>query len=408
MRLFGFALGLTLPGMLLHAAAKEDKDEIVRFRQDRFAIGFWVDPPADDEMEDRYREIAEAHFTLVLGGFGARTPETVRKQLDLCQRHGLVALVSRAGLPPEELPEHPACWGYMIKDEPNASDFPGLRDIVDRIRTCRPGQLSYINLYPNYANERQMGCQSYEEYVDRFLEEVNVDVLSMDHYPLMRPCRDGRQGYCDNLDVLRKQSLDRGIPFWNFFNIMPFGAQFDPTEAQVRWQIYTSLAYGAKGVLYFCYWTPRGDEFPKGGAILTAEGERTRHYDQAQRINAKLKNWGPTLMKLTTERVVRIPRENDPSPFLQGTPLETITEGDYLLGLFRHEDGRQAVLLNNYDFAYTAWPTVVFRQKSESVTELDPVTGDERPVRDDSPAMEGLQLSLDAAEGRLFLMPGVQ
>ena len=105
MRLFGFALGLTLPGMLLHAAAKEVKDEIVRFRQDRFAIGFWVDPPADDEMEDRYREIAEAHFTLVLGGFGARTPETVRKQLDLCQRHGLVALVSRAGLPPEELPD---------------------------------------------------------------------------------------------------------------------------------------------------------------------------------------------------------------------------------------------------------------------------------------------------------------
>jgi len=408
MRIFGLALGLTLPGMLLHAAAVEQEKSVIRFQQDRFAIGFWVDPPADDQMEKRYQEIADAHFSLVLGGFGARTPETVKKQLELCQKHALVALVSRAGLLPEDLPEHPACWGYMIRDEPNAADFPGLKEMVDQIRTCRPDRLSYINLYPNYANQRQMGCETYEEYVDRFLNEVNVDVLSMDHYPLMRPDRDGRQRYCDNLEVLRKQSLARDIPFWNFFNIMPFGAQFDPTEAQVRWQIYTSLAYGAKGVLYFCYWTPRGGEFPKGGAILTAEGRKTRHYDQAKRINAKLEKWGPTLMKLTSQGIVRIPRGEDPISRLEGSPLQSLTEGDYLLGCFRHDDGRQALLLNNYDFSYTVWPTVVFRQDVALITELCPLTGEEQPVRDDSPAMEGLQLCLDSAEGRLFLIRGVE
>ena len=34
---------------------------------------------------------------------------------------------------------------------------------------------------------------------------------------------------------------------------MPFAGHSDPTEAQLAWQIFTSLAYGAKGILYFCY-----------------------------------------------------------------------------------------------------------------------------------------------------------
>ena len=80
--------------------------------------------------------------------------------------------------------------------------------------------------------------------------------------------------YHQNLAVYRNASLKHGIPFWcalseapgtggcmmltggwarrNYFNSMVFGGKRDPTEAQIRWQVFTSLAYGAKGVLYFC------------------------------------------------------------------------------------------------------------------------------------------------------------
>ena len=134
----------------------------------------------------------------------------------------------------------------------------------------------------------------------------------------------------------------------------------DPTEAQMRWQIYSSLAYGAKGVLYFCYYTPDGDEFPKGGAIITRDDRKTRHYYEAQRINRAVKNLGPTLMKLTNTAVYRIQPGDDPAVVLKGSPIRQLTPGDYLVGVFQHEDGRTAVLLNNYDFAYSSWPTVTF------------------------------------------------
>jgi hypothetical protein len=99
---------------------------------------------------------------------------------------------------------------------------------------------------------------------------------------------------------------------------MPFSSHYDPTEAQLRWQIYTSIAYGARGVMYFCYQTPRGHIFSKGGAILT-------------------------------------------------------------------HDERRAVLLNNYSFAYTAWPTVAFDVPVEQVREVCRETGSEISPVDDSP-----------------------
>jgi len=377
-----------------------------RFVQDRFAIGFWVDPPADQITDARYKEIADANFTLVHGAFGPRNRKEVQKQLALCEKHGLKAIVRSDLSRPEELPDSPACWGYHIVDEPNTAAFAGLKATVDAIRKNRPGKLAYINLLPDYANSAQLGASTYDEYVSRFCKEVGPDVLCMDYYPMLTPTADGRDGYCGNLEVMRKYALKYKIPFWNFFNTMPFGPHYDPTESHLRWQIYTSLAYGAKGVLYFCYWTPRGGEFPKGGAIISADGRRTRHYDQTKRINAAVKNLGPTLMKLASLKVIRIRPTDDPAAALQHSPIKTVSKGaDYLIGIFRHSDGRRAALLVNYDHNYTTWPTVEFDAPDNDVIEVDQSDGKEKPARDDSPDMPGLQISLDAGEGRLFLLP---
>ncbi len=375
-----------------------------RFIQDRFGIGLWVEPPADQQTDARFAEIANANFTFIIGIFGAPNLQAITNQIALCDKHGLKTIVSMAGLPPDKLPDGPSCWGYFLADEPGPSAFPSLAKTVEALRKDRPGKLAYINLLPDYAPAWALGTTSYVSHLERFISEVHPDVLSMDYYPMFKPDADGRAGYCGNLAAMREKSLAAGIPFWNFFNTMPFGDHSDPTEAQLRWQIFTSLAYGAKGVMYFCYWTPPGAEFPKGGAIIRRDGSRTRHYDEARRLNARLKNLGPTLMKLTSTGVYHI-TPDDPSGAITNTPIHSLTHGDYLIGSFRHADGRRAVLLVNYHFAYSQWPTVEFVAEPGAVLEVDPETGKETPLKDDSPDMPGLQISLDAGEGRLFLLP---
>ena len=377
------------------------------FVQDRFAIGFWVDPPADENMEQHYLDIANANFTLVLGSFGARTPIDVERQLELCERHDLKALVWTGGLEPEEVADGPACWGYMIRDEPSVADFAPLAERANALRAARPGKIAYINLLPNYANAQQLGAESYDEHVGKFIEVLQPEVLCMDHYPVMKPSGNSKDNYCVNLEVMRKHSLLAGIPHWNFFNTMPYGPHFDPTEADLRWQIYTAIAYGSKGVLYFCYWTPGGGEFPKGGAIIGRDGRKTRHYGQATRINACIKALGPTIMQLTSTGVVRVEPKADVAEAIAGSPIKSLAyeHTDWLIGTFTHSDGRRAVLLSNYDTHYTSWPTVEFDVPADQVIEVSQETGEEAPVIDDSPDMEGLQISLDSGEGRLFLLP---
>ena len=63
------------------------------------------------------------------------------------------------------------------------------------------------------------------------------------------------------------------------------------------------------------------------------------------------------------------------------------------------------MLLNNCHFADSAWPTVEFDVDWAKVLEVSTKTGRSEPVRDDSPDLPGLQLSFDAGEGRLFLLP---
>lgn len=403
--------------VLMFLAGKSIAVDNPKFVQDRFAIGFWVDPELGADPDARYREIAEANFTLVLSFFNADTPEKTQTILDLCQKYGMKALVRKApnpgdtkrsnDVPADNLFEHPACWGYYVKDEPHVADFPALRKRIDEIHKNHPGKLPFVNLFPGFSQDNKWGADNYYDYLDRAARDLNVSVLSMDHYPAMRPGKDSREEYLFNLDMMRQVSQKYNIPFWNFFNCMPFGAHLKPTEAQLNWQIYSSLAYGAKGVLYFCYWTPNDPALKKGYALIRPDGTRTPQYEQAKRINAKLKNLGPTLMQLTSSRVIRIKPGSDVHVLLKDSPVENIIPDevdDYLIGVFKHSDGRTAILLNNYNFSYITCPTVTFGVDMSKVVEVCQETGQEIPVRDDNPGTEGFQISLEPGCGRLFLI----
>ena len=130
-----------------------------RFEQKHFAIGAcWFKLPDDDKADAFYADVAAAHFNVAMGPHGSiNTIESAVKQLKLCEKHKIRAIVYCRGIPADKLPVSTACLGYNLWDEPNANLFPKLRKRVAEIRVARPGRLSHINLYPNYANKKQLG-----------------------------------------------------------------------------------------------------------------------------------------------------------------------------------------------------------------------------------------------------------
>ena len=76
-------MGLFLLGPLIEEpsvaqnAATDKTRQDYRFRQDRFAIGLWVDPPESADLDERYAEIAQANFTFINGIFGASSSDAI-------------------------------------------------------------------------------------------------------------------------------------------------------------------------------------------------------------------------------------------------------------------------------------------------------------------------------------------
>lgn len=406
------------------------------WQQDRFVISAWVDPvvpPSAFGVE--YARYAAAGFTTLLGGFGATTPSEVTAQAAACVAAGLACIPASCETEtsydvPGSCVGAPAApvMGYQLKDEPQAPEFPALAAWSASVAARAPGALRFINLLPNYGFTAP-SSPVYEEYVADFVRIVRPDLLSFDHYPQWGAADDADvspAGFIRNLRVVRAAAQGAGIAFWLFFNSMPYGGRSDVSEAQLRWQVYTALAHGAKGVMYFCYWSPAaaaGSTFEWGGAIMTprslpnstnvtyVEGPK---YAQAARLNARLSGYGAFLLRATSALVVGLNGTGSNVVPVTGGPAGTITAvggsgagptWSVLLGAFTAPlpQGRaSAWVVHNSD---TLAPAIITLEFSPGVApdELDGATGAVAPAYDDAPALPGFQLTLDAGDARVLV-----
>ena len=245
---------LILAGSILLSGGGEG--EVARFKQDRFVIGSWVAPPLDERAEERYREMADAHFNLVI--HGAHTPEEIARQLAICAQFDLQVLVSYPGEDAtNQIRRQSACFRARRPSARDSRRWP--------IRCGRAGKVArklalHQPLFPAIAVAGERRAPTLPGAREPFCGgDRHIDVLSMDSTPSSSPMRTARRVLREPEGMSGSLRWRRGIPFWNFFNIMPYGPHTDPTESQVRWQVFASLAHGARGsVLLLLHARPGG------------------------------------------------------------------------------------------------------------------------------------------------------
>lgn len=258
---------------------------------------------------------------------------------------------------------HPALFGYYLRDEPGVKAYPGLGRWSRAFRQADPQALPYINLFPNYAEPSQLGVAGYERYVRAFVEQVAPPFLSYDNYSLMR---DGslRGQYFPNLETMRTASLESGLPFWN---IVLSNAHFDyaePTPAGLRFQMYTSLAYGARGISYFTYFAPDVGNYRL--APVNQFGDKTPTWDMLREVNLQIHRLGAAYLRLRSVNVFHtrdIPvgsQSAESSHF-----VESISGGSFVVGEFAAPDGQPHILVVNKDLRQSASLQVHFKQAGQ-------------------------------------------
>ena len=230
-----------------------------------FPIMAWDNVPNDPAVLEKMHDCG-----LTVAGF---VPPAA---LDACQAAGLKAIVSdpRVGgydwqkVDPKvrakqvsELIERstaiiqPSSATICATSRPRAS-FPVLAAVSSVVKELHPGVWPYINLFPNYADASQLGTKTYDEYLEKFIEVCKPPVLSYDHYAFFEG--GGMRGeYFANLESIRRAAVKHKLPFWQIVLSVGCLNYREPSMTDMRFQVYTSLAYGARGLAYFKYFTPR-------------------------------------------------------------------------------------------------------------------------------------------------------
>jgi len=337
-------------------------------RRDPFFLTFWCGPPLADFDDARAVEIAAAGFTVVGPPCeGGSDPAGNLRALDIAARHGLRLWVSdpRFGAHAPATPgweagvdaavadygQHPALGGYFVDDEPSADEFEVPGQIVARLRRDDPTHLAYVNLLADYGGRSNLGTDGYDDYLERFVDVVHPELLSYDYYPFLHD--NDRTTFFHNLGKIRDLAARSHLPFLLIVQAMPHWVYRDPTEAELAWQAFHALAFGARGISYFAYWTPvdvKQADTMKFHYGLVEAGRPTLHYFQAARLNRVIHALASQLSGYRSLGVADSQAEIAPS-FPVG-PIDAIEGGPSTAGLFAGSRGQLAVLLVNRDYRY--------------------------------------------------------
>jgi hypothetical protein len=315
--------------------------------------------------------------------------------LDACQAAGLKAIVSDARVSGydwqkvdakearkrvteliHEVRHHPAVFGYYLRDEPSASFFNGLATVSSVVKEQHPGVWPYINLFPNYADASQLGTTTYDEYVEKFIETCQPPILSYDHYALMEG-GSMRGEYFANLESIRRAAVKHKIPFWQIVLSVGCLNYREPSATDMRFQVFTSLAYGARGLAYFKYFTPSAGNYRNGP--VDQFGHETPMWHILQHINLQVDKLAPTLLKLTSDRVYHFGSVPAGCSGPNDRSLVKAIAGPMLVGDFTHTDGGQYIMIVNKDFHGSVVGYPQLRAPAKKLEVVSPYDGGLQP-----------------------------
>jgi hypothetical protein len=341
----GLGLGLALGASPASAA----------FRQERFLIGGWLPGPSQDAstllrladtgldyihvhdpVAARARDLGARLDSLARARPGFRLQMIVHDRVPFDPAERIVDNADpkknwprlRRVLEPAAGLNRRSTLGWHLADEPQRREqLDRIGELSRRLRAlpATADQLDYCNLLPtvdpatNADYARDFGsdpARAYAAYLRAYLSQFDdepapASVLSFDHYPFLRSPRPDAFWFL-NLLLARdaaaaadRPAEGRFVPVWVIIqasSFRPSGRAFTRhlTPVMVRWQAWSAVAYGAKGI---AYWTLSPAEDTKnrigfGPGVFDGRGRATGLVPVVRQLNRELHALGPTLMEL--------------------------------------------------------------------------------------------------------------
>ena len=251
---------------------------------------------------------------------------------------------------------NPTVLGFYLRDEPHASLMPGMGRVAALLREVMPDKWPYVNLFPYRGSPERLGTPNYDSYVRLLVDVIHQPFLSYDNYSLVKG--EMLDYFYTNLEVVRRLSVETGVPLWNCVLSNAHFNYMENTDATYHLQAYATMAHGGRGMQYFSYFTWANGNYRLGP--IDQFGNKTRSWDMIRYVNNQIHALAPTLKKLRSTGVYHYPdvppecRPLSESKLVRSVEMtqRMVTppvQARFLVGEFTDDAGRPYIMLVNKD-----------------------------------------------------------
>lgn len=184
-----------------------------------------------------------------------------------------------------------------MADEPHYKHFDLVASWIPRYEKQYGDKVFYVNLFPEYVGETELGGYTYNKYVkdycDKVLKKLSGEKwLAMDYYPYSYNESSQSNGemfysWLHNLAIMQTnlKTIENGHMILHFQTCSFLGNRV-VYEPDIRQQLYMNLAFGAEMINCYSYAKPIGNELHGDDKIsmIDENGNPTHIYYSVQNV----------------------------------------------------------------------------------------------------------------------------
>ncbi len=396
--------------------------------------------------EEQFDWVKEAGLTHLYVDLSSNV-EKMEYILEQCDRVGVrsipMACWGRTALRsykdyPIDVTKYESFAGFNILDEPLYEDMDYLSEQYKLYFKDHPDKIFWTNcLRPRVGKEYLSVSKdkSYDKYIDEFVSKVMAPMegkklMSMTLYPLLTDPDSGARSiqstHLLDLGIFSNAAKSAGADWVHFVQVTSFGDKHhSPTEADIRFQIYSGMAFGAKGFQYFTYASPSvGGEFKESDiGMIDRNGQRTELYYSVQAVNDEIRKFDHVFTSFEHKGTILIDGEGSDTQlwgfevFRNNSRVETLENTEYLknatcsqdtlIGVLEDKNGYGGYVVVNYTHpSEQELSDEISLDLSECRELIVYVKGEKQTVTREDPQFENgiFKATLSAGEG-IFIIP---
>jgi len=383
---------------------------------DEFPIVGWGLPHTRDANFETYRQ---AHFNVIQLP-GALTSGT---NVHRASRLGLKVML----VEPQDGGSTPGDWvrfanaydnvmGWLLDERTAAEDVEGIIGFIRELRQRDKRRWPLVTLPDSDT------AGGWSEVLGP-LFAAGLPTLCYHRYSFFEDGTSDEEGFYTDLEIARSICAKTKVPLWGMILVTGHGLYRNASDSDIRLQVYSYLASGARGLCYDAYWPlppdpskPEAQGTAPGQTMVNRDtGTRSFAWEIAEAINGEVLTLAPSLLKLTstgTYFIRAVPGRCKALPHAT-YPIASIEAEKAMVGFFKDAESQTwAMIVNRRHGAMRnslgrkSTMRVFVDSKVSRIVEVDRVTGYEKdiPIQEGNflitiPGVTGslIRLEMDAA-----------